>query len=101
TIPVTVVRPSVSRSSNAFRNYRRNLGNRNLRRWFKHSRNCPAAQGLWPGTLAQRKGITAVRLADGSLHHPEVHWYEAAGIGRKEFKIKHRLRGPSHGENST
>jgi hypothetical protein len=21
----------------------------------------------------------------------EIHWYEAAGIGRKEFKIKHLL----------
>ena len=25
------------------------------------------------------------------LDRPEVHWYEAAGIGRKEFKIKHLL----------
>jgi hypothetical protein len=23
-----------------------------------------------------------------ALHVAEVHWYEAAGIGRKEFKIK-------------
>lgn len=30
-----------------------------------------------------------MRLADGSLHSAELHWYEAAGIGRKEFKIKH------------
>src|SRR5262245_9155722 len=28
---------------------------------------------------------------DGSVHLAEVHWYEAAGIGRKEFKIKHLL----------
>jgi hypothetical protein len=39
----------------------------------------------------KRKGIAHVRLADGSLHLAEVHWYEAAGIGRKELKIKHLL----------
>ncbi len=39
----------------------------------------------------KRKGIARVRLADGSLHLAELHWYEAAGIGRKEFKIKHLL----------
>jgi hypothetical protein len=33
-----------------------------------------------------------VRLGDGSVHLAEIHWYEAAGIGRKEFKIKHLLR---------
>jgi hypothetical protein len=30
-------------------------------------------------------------LSDGSVHVAEVHWYEASGIGRKEFKIKHLL----------
>ena len=39
----------------------------------------------------KRKGIARVRLADGSFHTAEVHWYEAAGIGRQEFKIKHLL----------
>lgn len=43
------------------------------------------------GRWRKRKGIAHVRLADGSLHQAEVHWYEAAGIGRKEFKIKHLL----------
>jgi hypothetical protein len=37
------------------------------------------------------KGIARVRLADGTMHLAEVHWYEAAGIGRKELKIKHLL----------
>lgn len=41
-------------------------------------------QGRW----RKRKGIARVRLADGTFHLAEVHWYEAAGIGRKEFKIK-------------
>jgi hypothetical protein len=43
------------------------------------------------GRWRKRKGIARVRLADGTLHLAEVHWYEAAGIGRKEFKIKHLL----------
>jgi hypothetical protein len=43
------------------------------------------------GRWRKRKGIARVRLADGSIHLAEVHWYEAAGIGRKEFKIKHLL----------
>jgi hypothetical protein len=43
------------------------------------------------GRWRKRKGIARVRLADGSIHVAEVHWYEAAGIGRKEFKIKHLL----------
>jgi hypothetical protein len=27
-------------------------------------------------------------LTDGSIHRAELHWYEASGIGRNEFKIK-------------
>jgi len=30
-------------------------------------------------------------MADGSIHLAEIHWYEASGIGRKEFKIKQLL----------
>jgi hypothetical protein len=26
----------------------------------------------------------------GEIRHEEVHWYEAHGIGKREFKIKHR-----------
>jgi len=43
------------------------------------------------GRWRKRKGIAQVRLANGSIHMAEVHWYEAAGIGRKEFKIKHLM----------
>ena len=43
------------------------------------------------GRWRKRKGVAQVRLADGSLCLAELHWYEAAGIGRKEFKIKHLL----------
>lgn len=38
-----------------------------------------------------RKGKTTVRLANGSILLAEVHCHEAAGIGRKEFKIKYYL----------
>ena len=36
----------------------------------------------------KRKGIAAVRLPDGTSARAEVHWYEATGIGKREFKIK-------------
>jgi hypothetical protein len=39
----------------------------------------------------KRKGIARIRLPDGSVRVAELHWYEAAGIGRKEFKIKRLL----------
>jgi hypothetical protein len=43
------------------------------------------------GRWRKRKGVARVQLADGSIRLAEVHWYEASGIGRKEFKIKHLL----------
>src|ERR1051326_1547855 len=41
-------------------------------------------QGRW----RKRKGIARVRLVDGTLRLAEIHWYEAHGIGRREFKLK-------------
>jgi len=43
------------------------------------------------GRWRKRKGVAQVRLPDGTIHSAEVHWYEAAGIGRKEYKIKQLL----------
>ena len=40
------------------------------------------------GRWRKRKGIARVRLPDGATRFAELHWYEAHGIGRKEFKIK-------------
>lgn len=37
------------------------------------------------------KGTTIVKLTDGTICNGEVHWYEAHGIGAKEFKIKRIL----------
>jgi hypothetical protein len=44
------------------------------------------------GRWRKRKGIARVRLADGTVRVAEIHRYEATGIGKKEFKIKHYLR---------
>jgi hypothetical protein len=43
------------------------------------------------GRWLKRKGVAQVQLPDGTICLAELHWYEAAGIGRKEFKIKHLL----------
>lgn len=40
------------------------------------------------GRWRKRKGLARVRLEDGSTHLAEVHWYEATGVGKREFKIK-------------
>ncbi len=40
------------------------------------------------GRWRKRKGLATVRLKDGSQWRVELHWYEATGIGKKEFKIK-------------
>ena len=34
------------------------------------------------------KGIARIRLKDGRIRFAELHWYEAHGIGKKEFKRK-------------
>ena len=43
------------------------------------------------GRWRKRKGIARVRLTDGEIVLAEVHWYEATGIGKREFKIKRLL----------
>ena len=43
------------------------------------------------GRWRKRKGIAKVKLSDQTVRMAEVHWYEAAGIGKKEFKIKYFL----------
>lgn len=44
-----------------------------------------------PGRWRKRKGVTEIRLGDGSVRTAELHWYEASGIGRRELKIKYLL----------
>ena len=40
------------------------------------------------GHCRKRKGFATMRLPDGTLREAELHWYEATGIGKREFKIK-------------
>lgn len=43
------------------------------------------------GRWRKRKGVAHVRLSDGTIRLAELHWYEASGVGKKEFKIKRYL----------
>ena len=40
------------------------------------------------GNWRKLKGVANVRLPNGRLHRVELHWYEAHGIGKRDFKIK-------------
>jgi len=40
------------------------------------------------GRWRKLKGVATVRLASGRVRHVELHWYEAHGVGKKDFKIK-------------
>ncbi|MEK6408660.1 MAG: hypothetical protein AABN34_17160 [Acidobacteriota bacterium] len=42
------------------------------------------------GRWRKRKGVASVWLDDGTVHTAEVHWYEAHGIGKKEFRSSFR-----------
>ena len=47
-----------------------------------------------PGRWRKLKGIATIRLANGGVRRVELHWYEAHGIGRKDFKIKRYVDEP-------
>lgn len=40
------------------------------------------------GRWRKLKGIANVRLVSDRIRLAEIHWYEAHGIGKREFKIK-------------
>lgn len=40
------------------------------------------------GRWRKLKGVARVRLLNGKIRLAEVHWYEAHGIGKREFKLK-------------
>ena len=44
-----------------------------------------------PGRWRKLKGNATVRLNTGRVRVAELHWYEAHGIGKKEFKRKKYL----------
>lgn len=43
------------------------------------------------GRWRKRKGFATIRMPDGSTREAEIHWYEATGIGKREFKLKRIL----------
>lgn len=55
-------------------------------RSIKELRRLTRAHGV--GRWRKMKGIATVRLRDGNYRLAEVHWYEAAGIGQREHKLK-------------
>ena len=55
---------------------------RDLARLRKHY-----GRGRW----RKMKGAALIRLLNGKVRKAELHWYEAHGIGKKEFKRKRYL----------
>lgn len=47
-----------------------------------------------PGNWRKMKGVATVRLSGGEIRRVELHWYEAHGIGRRDFKIKTYVDNP-------
>jgi hypothetical protein len=43
------------------------------------------------GRWRKLKGVATVRLPSGRLRLAEIHWYEAHGVGKRDFKIKRYL----------
>ena len=54
----------------------------------------PLLRKKWgAGRWRKMKGIAQVRiLRTGNLREAEIHWYEAHGIGKRDFKIKKLLK---------
>ena len=55
-----------------------------IRRWLERTHG----KGRW----RKMKGMATVQLADGVFCEAEIHWYEAHGVGRREFKTKRVIR---------
>ncbi len=52
-------------------------------------RELPRLRRLYgKGRWRKMKGSASIRLRDGRIRIAELHWYEAHGIGKKEFKRK-------------
>ena len=45
-----------------------------------------------PGRWRKMKGVARVRIIrTGHIREAEIHWYEAHGVGKRDFKIKKLL----------
>ena len=40
------------------------------------------------GRWRKMKGVARVRLLSGRIRLAEIHWYEAHGVGKREYKLK-------------
>lgn len=56
--------------------------------YIRHYLNRTYGRGRW----RKLKGIATVRLVNGMVCMAEIHWFEAHGIGRRDFKIKKVLQ---------
>ena len=55
-------------------------------------RDLPRLRKLYgDGRWRKMKGVATIQLSNGRLRKAEIHWYEAHGIGRKEYKRKRYL----------
>jgi len=55
-------------------------------------RDLPRLRKLYgDGRWRKMKGVATIQLRNGRVRKAELHWYEAHGIGRKEFKRKRYL----------
>ena len=53
---------------------------------------CRASAGCMAKVIGGKmKGTARIRLRNGRIRLAELHWYEAHGIGKKEFKRKKYL----------
>ena len=58
----------------------------------KRIRELPRLEKLYgSGRWRKMKGDAKIRLRNGRVVRTELHWYEAHGIGRKEYKRKRYL----------
>jgi hypothetical protein len=58
----------------------------------KSIRDLPRLRKLYgDGRWRKMKGVAFIKLRNGRIHKAELHWYEAHGIGRKEYKRKRYL----------
>jgi hypothetical protein len=51
-----------------------------IRRYLKRT----YGKGHW----RKMKGTASIELSDGTFCEAEIHWFEAHGVGRRDFKIK-------------
>ncbi len=52
-------------------------------------RELPRLQKIYGvGRWRKLKGFATVQQPNGNVFYAEIHWYEAHGIGKKEYKIK-------------